>query len=97
MPDCSVTRARLSLILRGPLVYFNPPSKNALGFWCVCPVYPALCCYLSRLAFQEGLLTNTSGLIALVLGGIIHACVVAAQVYFLAPFRRMRPDGRSAR
>jgi hypothetical protein len=53
-------------------------------------LYPALCCYLSRLAFREGLLTNTSGTIALVLGGALHAYVVAVQVYFLKPFRSSR-------
>ena len=53
-------------------------------------LYPALCCYLSRLAFQEGLLTNTSGLIALLLGGIIHVYVVAVQVYFFEPLARTR-------
>jgi hypothetical protein len=59
-------------------------------------LYPALCCYLSRLAFQEGLLTNTSGLIALVLGGIIHAYIVAAQVYFFEPFGRARAAERGS-
>ena len=57
-------------------------------------LYPALCCYLSRLAFREGLLTNTGGLIALVLGGVIHAYVVAAQVYFFEPFARTRTSTR---
>jgi hypothetical protein len=53
-------------------------------------LYPALCWYFSRLAFQEGLLTNTSGLIALLLGGIIHTYVVAVQVYFFEPLARTR-------
>jgi hypothetical protein len=51
-------------------------------------LYLALCCYLSRLAFQEGLVTNASGLIALLLGGALHASVVAVQVYFFKPFGR---------
>jgi hypothetical protein len=42
------------------------------------------------------LLTNTSGLIALVLGGIIHAYVVAVQVYFFEPFRRTLTSARGA-
>jgi hypothetical protein len=59
-------------------------------------LYPALCCYLSRLAFQEGLLTNTGGLIALLLGGVIHAYVVAVQVYFFEPFALSRTSARGS-
>jgi hypothetical protein len=42
------------------------------------------------------LLTNTGGLIALVLGGIIHAYVVAVQVYYLEPFGRARAAERGS-
>ena len=59
-------------------------------------LYPALCCYLSRLAFREGLLTNTGGLSALVLCGVIHAYVVAVQVYFFEPFGRARTSARGS-
>jgi hypothetical protein len=46
-------------------------------------IYPALFWYLSRLAHHEALLSNWSGLIALLIAGMIHAYVVAVQVYFL--------------
>ena len=59
-------------------------------------LYPAVCWYLSRLAFQEGLLTNTSAAIALVLGGVIHAYVVAVQVYLFSPFGRTRAPERGS-
>lgn len=45
-------------------------------------IYPALFWYLSRLAYHEALLSNSSGLIALLIAGTIHAYVVTVQVYF---------------
>ena len=48
-------------------------------------LYPTLLYYFSRLAFQAELLDMESALIAMLLGGVIHAYVVAVQVYFLKP------------
>lgn len=67
---------------------YSPGLITSLTF------YPALCYYLSRLAFQEGLLTDTTGFIALVLGGVLHARVVAVQVFFIKPFGVPRASER---
>jgi len=46
-------------------------------------LYPPLFHNLTRLAYREGLLSNGAGIVALVLGGAIHALVVALQVFFI--------------
>ena len=54
---------------------YSPGVITSLTF------YPPLFYYLSRLAYHEGLLTNLTGALALVIGGALHARVVIGQVY----------------
>ena len=51
-------------------------------------LYPALFWYVSRVAFQEGLLTWTGSLTAFAIAGSIHALDVATNVYLVKLFRR---------
>ncbi len=44
-------------------------------------IYPALFWYLSRLAYHEGLLSSSGGLVAFLIAGLVHGYVVAVQVY----------------
>src|SRR5262249_6927481 len=57
-------------------------------------LYPALFYYLSRLAFHENLLTGGNAIFALLFGALIHAYVVAVQVFFFDPLRMTRPAKR---
>ena len=49
-------------------------------------LYPPLVFYLTRLAYQEGLLTGRMGILVFCLGGAVHAAVVAKQVFFVRLF-----------
>ena len=44
-------------------------------------VYPPLYWYLSQLAYREGLLTNTLGVVAFLIAGVIHTADVATSVF----------------
>ena len=46
-------------------------------------LYPPLFYYLTRQAHREGLLSNRLGITAMAVGAVIHAGVVAQQVFFL--------------
>jgi len=66
-----------------------------LWFGTYCPglatalaLYPALFWYVSRVAFQDGLLTWTGSLAAFAIAGPIHALDVATNVFLVKLFRR---------
>ena len=46
-------------------------------------LYPPLFYYLSRLAYKQNLISTRGGIGALVVAAVIHAVVVAQQVYFV--------------
>lgn len=46
-------------------------------------LYPLLFYYLSHLAYQQGLMSTQGGIVALVIAAVVHAVVVAQQVYFV--------------
>ena len=46
-------------------------------------LYPWLYYFLSRLAYQQGLINTQEGIIALVVASVLHTVVVARQVYFV--------------
>ena len=54
-------------------------------------LYPALFYYLSRVAYQQGLMSTREGVAALALAAVIHSIVVAEQVYFV----KFRHAGRA--
>ena len=58
-------------------------------------LYPALCWHLSRLAHRDGVLSDATGAAAFITGGVLHAYVVAVQVYFVR-FRFRRPRNSPA-
>jgi len=46
-------------------------------------LYPSLFYYLSHLACQQGFMSAQAGIVALGVAAVIHAVVVAQQVYFV--------------
>jgi hypothetical protein len=53
-------------------------------------LYPKLVLYLSKLAIRDELLSEDAALKALLLGAVIHAMVVVAQVYLVRPLQLLR-------
>ena len=49
-------------------------------------LYPPLVFYLTRLAYQEGLLSAGMGILVFFLGGAVHTVAVARQVFFVRLF-----------
>jgi len=48
-------------------------------------LYPPLFWYLSQVAYREGLLTNTLGLVAFFIAAVIHIMDVATSVFGVKP------------